>query len=113
MIEVTRAEKLKFLNGLLTVQDVCRMFDVSGQTIHNWKRDNGFPAYEIRGFCRQTLRFDLEEVESWAAASGKRIVEKPTQLRGVDRRHTKEKGRAITTKRSNPAASGKKPRRAA
>lgn len=86
MTKLSRSEKIKFLNSLLTVQEVCKMFNVSGQSVHNWKRTRGFPAYEIRGFRRQTLRFDLSEVEAWAAKNGLR-PQKFELLKGVDRRH--------------------------
>lgn len=56
------------MDGFLSVAEVCRLFNVSRETIRRWERDQGFPvrvrfSRHDRGRCG----FHRTEVQAWIA----------------------------------------------
>lgn len=56
------------LDDCWTVQDLQKLFTVTGQSIHNWRKwsDDPLPALVIPGAERVALRFVPDEVLAWA-----------------------------------------------
>jgi excisionase family DNA binding protein len=54
-----------------TVADVARHFGVSERTVLRWCENTGIPHRRIGG----TVRFNLPEVDSWAARGGRPLEE--------------------------------------
>src|ERR1017187_1432472 len=46
----------------LTIKEVTHLFDVSPQTIYNWIKEDGFPAYRIK----ERYRFNRVDIMEWA-----------------------------------------------
>lgn len=70
---VGRTEEFKqWLSRLLTMSDLQRIFRRSELTISGWMK-NGLPVIRIPGQARDTIRFDRDEVLSWAREQGKRL----------------------------------------
>lgn len=65
------------LNELLTTSDVCHMFNRSEMTIWLWRKNLNMPYIVIPGTERQTIRYDKDEVTTWAKKQGKEITKLP------------------------------------
>ena len=63
---------MKALKGLLTTSQMCELFDVTSQTITNWRR-KGLPCVRIPGNRKDGIRFRPSEVLRWAKKNGKKI----------------------------------------
>lgn len=50
---------------LMTVEQVQDFFGVTRQTVYNWRRDQGLPAYKVGN----AVRFRRSELEAWFRAS--------------------------------------------
>ena len=50
-----------------TVEDIARHFGVSDRTVRRWLETTDIPHRRIAG----TIRFNLPEVDSWAARGGR------------------------------------------
>lgn len=59
---------------LLTINDVCHMFDVGQMTIWTWRRELNLPEIEIPGNKRSNIRFEKPAVIKWAKENDKPIV---------------------------------------
>lgn len=58
-------ELQKALDKCWSIQDLEKLFKVSGMTIHNWRAKRGLPAIVIAGRSRPALRFVPSEVWEW------------------------------------------------
>ncbi|MCK5602384.1 helix-turn-helix domain-containing protein [Candidatus Pacearchaeota archaeon] len=78
----------------LTVQDLTVMFKVSRRTIWVWRRDNELPYYRLSSTegGLAPVRFNLDDVTSWATAQGKIIhrvitILKPGKISYIHTKH--------------------------
>ena len=55
-------KKRKFL----TVNDLTRLFGVSRQTIHKWRKDKDLPHIDFPDDGQVIVRFDRGEILTWA-----------------------------------------------
>jgi hypothetical protein len=61
-------------NGiLLTHSQVCRMFDVTGMTVYDWRKRLNLPVIVLSGGKRPPVRYDEGVVLAWAALHGRRV----------------------------------------
>ena len=58
---------------LLTVQDVCRKFNIHRNTLLNWRNKYNFPEIRIVGDKRDTVRFDAQEITEWTLQNKNRL----------------------------------------
>lgn len=62
-------------NGvLLTHNQICRMFDVTGMTIYQWRKRYNLPVVVLSGGRRPPVRYDEGVVKAWAQLHGKKIM---------------------------------------
>lgn len=54
-----------------TVEDVAAHFGVSERTVWRWIKTTDIPHRRIGEGARTTVRFNLDEVDSWAARGGR------------------------------------------
>lgn len=61
-------------NGiLLTHSQVCRMFDVTGMTVYDWRKRLNLPVIVLSGGKRPPVRYDEGVVLAWATLHGRRV----------------------------------------
>jgi hypothetical protein len=61
-------------NGiLLTHSQICRMFDVTGMTVYDWRKRLNLPVIVLSGGKRPPVRYDEGVVLAWAALHGRRV----------------------------------------
>lgn len=61
-------------NGvLLTIRQVCRMFDVTTMTVYHWVNKLGLPKILLGGGRNPPARYDEGQLKAWAEAMGKAI----------------------------------------
>lgn len=65
--------------SLPTVADVAKAFGVTTITIMNWRKYAGMPHIVFTGGERPAIRFDPDEVRTWAADTG-RMLKRPKML---------------------------------
>lgn len=58
---------------LLTIQDVCRRFSITRNTLLNWRTKHNFPEIRISGNKQDSIRFDEEQITMWATQNPKRV----------------------------------------
>lgn len=64
---------------LLSVYDVMYMFDRRVQQIYRWRKNRGFPTYNIPGTTKiAAIRYSLREVVTWAKVNSVKIERMPT-----------------------------------
>lgn len=62
-------------NGvMLTMKQVCRLFDVTMMTVYHWVRKRGLPRHVLDTSRNPPVRYDEGEVLAWAAANGRAVV---------------------------------------
>lgn len=62
-------------NGiLLTHGQVCRMFDVTGMTVYDWRKRLNLPVIVLSGGKRPPVRYDEGVVLAWAELHSRKIV---------------------------------------
>jgi excisionase family DNA binding protein len=61
-----------------TVEDVARHFGVSERTVWRWLKDTEIPHRRVPAGDRSTVRFNIAEVDAWAARGG-RPADEPTE----------------------------------
>lgn len=62
-------------NGvLLTHNQICRMFDVTGMTVYQWRKRYNLPVVVLAGGKRPPVRYDEGVVKAWAELYGKKIM---------------------------------------
>ncbi len=62
-------------NGvLLTHNQVCRMFDVTGMTVYQWRKRFNLPVVVLTGGRRPPVRYDEGVVKAWAQLYGRKIM---------------------------------------
>lgn len=66
----------RLVDRLLTVQDLCRRFDVTAMTINHWRnRETGkLPSVVIKGDRRPSIRFVPSDVSKWARVHLRRKI---------------------------------------
>lgn len=57
----------------LTVQDVCKRFNISRNTLLRWRKDYNFPEIRIRGAKQDSIRFDEDQIDTWVERNQKRV----------------------------------------
>lgn len=61
-------------NGvLLTHSQVCRMFNVTGMTVYDWRKRLNLPVIVLSGGKRPPVRYDEGVVLAWAELHGRRV----------------------------------------
>jgi hypothetical protein len=73
------------LSGLLTVKDICAMFDITDMTVAAWRRKRGMPTLVIGGGKKQTLRFIPEEIQAWARQHNITMIRYPGSMKSPHR----------------------------
>lgn len=56
---------------MLTTQDMMRLFRVTYMTIYNWRRHKGLPCVVVPQGGVRIVRFDKDDVRTWAAENDK------------------------------------------
>lgn len=60
-----------------TTEDVARHFGVSEMTVRRWAETTDIPHRRIDAGSRTTYRFNLPEVDAWAARGGRPTSDVP------------------------------------
>ena len=72
--EALQSMSLQQWVGMLTIMEVCKLFDVTAQTVRNWRKYDRFPDLELEtGYATPEVRFHYDEVAAWAANNDRRI----------------------------------------
>ena len=62
-------------NGtLITIRQVCRMFDITTMTVYHWVRKLGLPKQVMNGGRNPPVRYDEGQLLAWGKAVGKSVV---------------------------------------
>lgn len=75
MVPIKLEVMQKYLNSLLTTEDVCELFGRSDMTLNIWRMKHGLPYFNIPGRGRPAIRYDLDLVLEWAEKEGKEVCE--------------------------------------
>ena len=70
--QTTVKPAVEILEGLVTTQYLCKLFQRSPLTIFMWRSREGLPYVRVPGAARDTIRYRLEAVLEWARGKGKR-----------------------------------------
>ena len=65
------------VDDLLTSAEVCKMFNVTPMTLYNWRQRKDFPFVTIRGTTTDAIRFNRDDVVTWAQNTGHDVVWMP------------------------------------
>ena len=61
------------LTGLITIQEVCRIFGKTRLTVKQWRDVRGLPYVLIPGDGRDDVRYRRKDVLAWAKANKVRV----------------------------------------
>jgi hypothetical protein len=61
------------INELVTTGYLTQLFRRSTLTITHWRTRDGMPYIRIKGYKRDTIRYQLASVLEWARRRGKRV----------------------------------------
>lgn len=64
----------QYFSGLLTTDDLCKMFGRGSLTIYLWRRKHGLPTVRLPGGKKPPVRFDADAVRAWAIRTGHKMV---------------------------------------
>jgi len=59
---------------LLTIRQVCRMFDITTMTVYHWVRKLGLPKQVLGGGRNPPVRYDEGQLLAWGKAIGESVV---------------------------------------
>lgn len=67
----TTGEDVERIKGLLTTEQVAKVFGKTVLTVLTWRKEEGLPYVVIPGEDRHTIRFRVKRVRAWADKQGR------------------------------------------
>ena len=67
-------EKSEEKPTLLTIKQVCRLFNVTPMTIYHWVKSKEFPKIKLSGGKNPPARYDEKAVKEWSMERGQPLI---------------------------------------